>query len=105
MITRFKETQKLLRRQVVMNASHRASTWLPAPAAPMPRALKQRVANRKRNPNSIWIALEGEAIGEKVLIAVLICAAVAGIAYGFSGLLDLVQNWGAFNSWVAQVVQ
>jgi len=53
---------------------------------------------------SIWIAPEGETLGEKLMLTALVFAAIAGVGYAFASLLDLVQNWGAFNGWVAQII-
>lgn len=53
---------------------------------------------------SIWIAPERETLGEKLMLTMLVFAAIAGVGYGFASLLDLVQNWGAFNGWVAQII-
>jgi hypothetical protein len=38
------------------------------------------------------------------MLTVLVFAAMAGVGYGFASLIGLVQNWGAFNSWVGQIV-
>jgi hypothetical protein len=42
---------------------------------------------------------------EKFWLLVLTVAALVGIGYGFSCLLDLVQHWAAFNAGVAHLLQ
>ena len=45
-----------------------------------------------------------QSLGERLLYGVVVIIALAGIGYAFSGLLDVVQNWAAFNGWVAQIL-
>ena len=45
---------------------------------------------------AFWLASANECRSEKLLMAVLVGASIAGIAYGFACLLDLVQNWALF---------
>ena len=47
---------------------------------------------------SIWIAPQHETFGEKLVFAVLTATAVATVLYGFSSVLDLLQNWAAFQT-------
>src|SRR5437762_11896577 len=71
--------------------------WLPIPA---PSRLDVQTAPRKsvRLARSIWLRSERESKGEKLLFSLLAVAAVIGIGYGFSCLLDLVQGWAGFNA-------
>ena len=41
---------------------------------------------------------------EKLLMAILVLAAVIGISYGFSCLVDLVQNWAAVNTGISNLI-
>src|SRR5687767_8330472 len=77
--------------------------WLPAPA---PRQAKAAIRNDRatRSRSSIWITVEGDSMGEKLMLVLLVTAAMAGIGYGFASLIDFVQNWSVFNSWVGQIV-
>ena len=100
MISTFKERQTI----VTTLGSRPVPTWLPAPPVSRTQpAAKPRAVVRKA-VRSIWIAPEGETLGEKLMLTALVFAAVAGVGYAFAGLLDLVQNWGAFNGWVAQII-
>jgi hypothetical protein len=47
---------------------------------------------------------QGDTGFERFLFALLALAAVAGIAYGFSCLLDLVQNWAAFSAGIRNLI-
>jgi hypothetical protein len=51
-----------------------------------------------------WLRASQESKAEKVLFGLLATAAVIGIAYGFSCMLDLVQGWAGFNAGIAQLV-
>ena len=101
MISRFKETQ------VIAHAmTHRPAmpTWLPAPPVARTEPAKARQA-RQKTLHSIWIESEGDSLGEKLMLTALVFAAAVGIGYAFIGLLNLVSNWGAFNSWVSRIIQ
>jgi len=101
MISQFKQTQVLgheMTRQPAM------PTWLPAPPVARTEPAKSRQA-RSRTLHSIWIASEGDSLGEKLMLTALVFAAAAGIGYAFIGLLNMVSNWGAFNSWVSRIIQ
>jgi len=39
------------------------------------------------------------------MFLLLVVAAGMGIAYGFSSLVDLVENWAGFNGWVSYIIQ
>jgi hypothetical protein len=77
------------------------AAWLPAPATP--RHLQFR-PKRAAAP-SIWISLPAEPALEKGLLGLLALAAVIGIGYGFSCLIDLVQNWASVNATLGQIIQ
>src|SRR5207249_3492091 len=81
-------------------------SWLPAPAAPRPVAAARPRSNASaKSSRSLWIAPERESRGEKLLLSLLVLAAVFGIAYGFSCMTDLVQNWAGFHSALAHMIQ
>jgi len=77
------------------------AAWLPAPVAP--RHLQFRP--KKTAVPSIWISLPAEPAVEKGLLGLLALAAVIGIGYGFSCLIDLVQNWASVNATLGQIIQ
>src|SRR2546428_10350545 len=59
--------------------------WLPVPATPRPlRATRPRSDHSAKSARSLWIAPERESWGEKLLLSLLVLAAVVGIGYGFS---------------------
>src|SRR5213080_3450986 len=74
--------------------------WLPAPPITRPRVAPKSKATGAGQ--GIWIHLEQESAWEKVFLMVLILAAVIGVGYGFSCLVDFVQNWAGVNLAVGQ---
>src|SRR3954452_8021426 len=78
-------------------------TWLPAPPVTRPMAAPKTKATRAGQ--GIWIHLEQESAWEKVFLVMLILAAVIGVGYGFSYMVDFVQNWAGVNLAVGQLVQ
>jgi hypothetical protein len=52
-----------------------------------------------------WISASREGAGERYLMTVLAAVALLGIGYGFSCLIDLVQNWAWFNLGIQRLVQ
>ena len=80
------------------------ATWLPVPAT-RPATTNKAAANKARTPTkSLWIPLPKESFSQKLVAGLLVVAAVAAIGYGFTSLLDLVQNWASFNAWVGQIL-
>lgn len=51
-----------------------------------------------RQVRSIWLTPQRETFGEKLVFAVLTATAVATVLYGFVSVLDLLQNWAAFQA-------
>ena len=77
-----------------------APTWLPAPV--------QRTGPQTRRPATAargWIPTPRQSVGEKLMLAALAGAALAGIGYGFVALLNLVQNWAVFHAGIANLMQ
>jgi len=52
---------------------------------------------RARTATITWTALPDEPVLQKLVLGCLAVAGVVGMAYGFSSLLDLVQNWVSLN--------
>jgi hypothetical protein len=78
--------------------------WLPVPPARKSSAATQpNSPATSKKTESIWIPLENDSWGQKLVGGLLVIVTLASIAYGFSTLLDLVQGWSAFNSWVGQI--
>ena len=82
---------------------NRVAVWLPVPRLPLVRdnlPLESLRAQGLFPPASVvhWSA-------ERFLFASLALAAVAGVVYGFSQLLDLVQNWALFESGIGRLLQ
>jgi hypothetical protein len=79
--------------------SHRASVeWLPVPSSPRQNAVTRKVKSSEAPGFSVSLA------AEKFLFASLGTAGVIGIAYGFSCLVDLVQNWAAVNASIGHMI-
>jgi hypothetical protein len=76
--------------------------WLPAPPITIRR--KAQPVRRASSFRSIWMSAGEQSVGEKLVYGVVVIAALAGVGYAFSGLLDVVHNWAAFNGWVAQIL-
>ncbi len=83
---------------------HRApAQWLPAP----PALRYQDAARRKRaatKTTGFWISLPVEPALEKGLLGLLTLAGMIGIGYGFSCLVDLVQNWALVNASIGRMI-
>ena len=60
---------------------------------------------RAEGIQSLYQLAPGESFGEKALMAVVAGAAMAAVAYGFGTMLNLVQNWAAFEHGIAQMVR
>ena len=77
--------------------------WLPVPAPSLPQA---RTVRAKSAPvaRSIWFQPPTKSKSEKLMFFLLAFAAVIGLGYGFSCLLELVQNWAGFHAGLAQLV-
>ena len=78
--------------------------WLPAPPS-RSLVLPPRVGCRCRKQARGWITPEREPVGEKLFMASLVAGAAVGIAYGFSLLIDLVENWAAVQGSIARMIQ
>lgn len=83
----------------------RRAQWLPAPPARALPAPKARSVKKAAATDSLWMPLPDESLGEKLMIGLLIMAAMIAIVYGFTSMLDLVQDWAGFNRLVGQIVQ
>jgi hypothetical protein len=78
-----------------------APSWLPVPApAARPRSTQASPARSRLSARGA-----SHSGAEKFWLLILVLAALFGIAYGFSCLLDLVQHWAAFNAGVAHLLQ
>lgn len=102
MIPQFDETNV---RTLARPSERSAPAWLPAPPARTSATTSRRLRSPAKATRSIWIQVEHDSLAEKLLFGSLALAAVAAIGYGFVGLLNMVQGWGAFQSWVGQLVQ
>src|SRR6266478_9727716 len=83
----------------------RLAQWLPTPSPRVLSATKNRPVKKTRTADSLWIPLPDETIGEKLMIGLLAVAAMIAIGYGFSSMLDLVQDWAGFNRLAGQIIQ
>ena len=101
MMPGFKQSQTM----AATLSSRAVPTWLPAPPVTRTLPVATPSGGVRKAVRSIWIAPERETLGEKLMLTVLVFAAIAGVGYAFAGLLDLVQNWGAFNGWVGQIIK
>ncbi|MEY2428080.1 MAG: hypothetical protein QOJ40_965 [Verrucomicrobiota bacterium] len=83
----------------------RLAEWLPTPAPRRLAETKTILLKKAQGADSLWIPLGGDQLAEKLMIALLIIASLAAIGYGFSSMLDLVQDWAGFNRLVGQLIQ
>jgi hypothetical protein len=89
-----------------LTGARRVPEWLPVPAAaPARKDTDNRPATGAAHRPRLWIRPEGAPLSEKVMFLVLTLAATAGIGYGFSCLLDLVQHWAVFGAGISRLVQ
>ena len=80
--------------------------WRPIPQAlPVRRVIKRAAAAHAKSSHGIWISPERDSLGEKLMLLLLLLAGAVAIGYGVSCLLDLVQNWAAFNAGTARLIQ
>ena len=47
---------------------------------------------------SIWLPPVRESFSEKLVFALITAAALATVLYGFSSIVDLMQNWAVFQA-------
>ncbi len=83
-----------------------------ASKAALERAPRERRAKSSRSLQtqtgsvwSIWAAAKAEPWVEKLLLLLVAGAALAAIGYGFWQVLELVQNWAAFNQGLGQLAR
>src|SRR5271169_3883626 len=65
--------------------------WLPVPSAPRTGIASQRRTGKTRAQDR---PARSDSTGEKIFFGLLVLAAALAIGYGFSCMVDLVQNWG-----------
>jgi hypothetical protein len=68
------------------------------------RAGSIAVQRRRLKERSLWVRSEKDVSLEKWLLLLLAIAALAGIAYGFSCLVDLVQNWASMERGISSLI-
>jgi hypothetical protein len=81
--------------------------WLPAPPArtQVPLQRPRPACRGRKHVKSIWVPPVRESLFEKACMVALVGGAAVGIAYGFSLLIDLVENWAVFQASVSQTLQ
>ena len=84
---------------------NRLPQWLPAPSPRALPATKPRAAKAVPSAPSLWIPLPPEPIAEKLIMVLLVLTTMVAIGFGFASMLDLVQDWAGFNSFVSQLIQ
>ena len=77
--------------------------WLPAPPYARPSPAGSLSKNSKQSGN-LWAQLQTQSALETVGFALLVAAAILGIGYGFSCLVNLVQHWALFNMGVGHLL-
>ncbi len=89
---------------VQLRVPRRVTAYRPSPrAVESPAVEPARPAVEATKP-SVWISLPSHSLPEHWFMCLLALAAVIGIAYGFSCLTDLVQNWAALNIGVDKLI-
>ena len=101
--------QGALRATQTFQAGGLAAPRLRAPAAwlPVPSLPERRASQRQPTVTSATARIKParSSPGEKLFLGLLTAAATIAIAYGFSCLVDLVQNWASFNAGIGRLVQ
>jgi hypothetical protein len=68
-------------------------SWLKAGVAvPKQKTIAMASKTASSSSGSIWLTLPAENAGEKLLLMLLVGAAVFGICYGFTTALELIQS-------------
>ena len=78
------------------------AAWIPVPAEPRAQTAPQR------RPGAIRAGLmpsKRDSGREGMLLGLLMLVAAVAIGYGFSCLVDLVQNWAVFGAGVGRLIQ
>jgi hypothetical protein len=83
----------------------RLAEWLPTPAPRRIVATKTPTIRKTSAAESLWIPLPADQLAENLITGILIFVALAAVAYGFSSMLDFVQDWAGFNRLVGQLIQ
>lgn len=80
--------------------------WLPVPTwTPTKPARKCRAPAPGKSSQSLWMQPQQQFDVELLGMGLLACAALLGIGYGFSWMVDLVQHWALFNLGVGNLIQ
>jgi hypothetical protein len=82
----------------------RVPRWRPVPVVKQVKPVCAR-ANATKKVRSIWIPVEKPGITERAAFGLLSLVGVGCIGYGVVHLLNLVQNWAAFQNGIAQFIQ
>ncbi len=76
-----------------------SAEWLPVPA------VRRAAPAAEASLVGVWHNAGASTAAEKTFLSALALAGVCGIAYGFSWLVDLVQNWAAFQTGISSLLQ
>jgi hypothetical protein len=97
-------TRNLLREPHLRLPNGAALTrWTLPPARPAEKR-QRRKAYTAKAASVLRVRPETETGLEKLMLLLLVVAAVVGIAYGFSCMVDLVQNWAIFERGTANLI-
>ncbi len=83
--------------------ARRPLEWLPVPAVPVKPA--ERPQGRGTSSRLYRLSTRREPFMPRLLFGLLSGAAVLGIGYGFSCLVDLVQHWAMFDAGISRLLQ
>ena len=89
----------------MMPQTRRAAAWLPVPPVAQPGVTEKRPRSKAAAAASLWMPLEASRVAEKILTAGLVLAGAAGIGEGVLSMLDLVERWAIFQSFVSHLIQ
>jgi hypothetical protein len=84
-------------------AHNRVAVWLPVPRLSLVRVNLPLESLRAQDLFPPASAVHWSA--ERFLFGLLALAAMAGVVYSFSQLLDLVQNWALFENGIGRLLQ
>lgn len=89
-------------KDLALPAPRPPATWLPAPQMHRVKVLPGSVPNRGVRTLAHPVH---HTLGERLFLGALALSSLAGIGYGFSCLVDLVQNWAVFGAGIGRLIQ
>lgn len=67
-------------------------------------AIEQPAQKETTAAQPLWLPLNQESLGEKIMLGLLVAASAIAIGYGLLSLVDMAPNWAGFIAWGEQVI-